>query len=411
MSEYAVARERAVTELARTDAELVQRLAERTLERDGAARAEALTELDRTNAELAFRLAERTIERDDVAREEAVAELLRTNAELKQRLAKRTLERDEAARENAALELLRSSAELKQRLVERTIERDDVAREEAVAELSRTNAELKNRLAGRTIERDTVARVEAAAELRRTDAAEEQSRLHAAELEALNTELESFSYSVSHDLRSPVRAVLGYSRALEEDYGAVLDDEGRRLLSVVYREATRMGHLIDDLLAFSQLGRQPIVRTLVDMASLVDEVVIEQTALAGHAPSVFHVDPLPAVYGDRALLRQVWTNLVSNALKYSSKSAEPRLSIWATAEAVRIVYNVRDNGVGFEMAYASKLFGVFQRLHRSEDFAGTGVGLAIAHRVVQRHGGTIWAEAELGSGATFSFALPTGIEE
>jgi len=411
MSEYAVARERAVTELARTDAELVQRLAERTLERDGAARAEALTELDRTNAELAFRLAERTIERDDVAREEAVAELLRTNAELKQRLAKRTLERDDAARENAALELLRSNAELKQRLVERTIERDDVAREEAVAELSRTNAELKKRLAGRTIERDTVARVEAAAELRRTDAAEEQSRLHAAELEALNTELESFSYSVSHDLRSPVRAVLGYSRALEEDYGAVLDDEGRRLLSVVYLEATRMGHLIDDLLAFSQLGRQPIVRALVDMASLIDEVVIEQTALAGHAPSVFHVDPLPAVYGDRALLRQVWTNLVSNALKYSSKSAEPRLSIWATAEAVRIVYNVRDNGVGFEMAYASKLFGVFQRLHRSEDFAGTGVGLAIAHRVVQRHGGTIWAEAELGSGATFSFALPTGIEE
>jgi signal transduction histidine kinase len=351
ISEYAVARERAVTELARTDAELAQRLAERTLERDGAARAEALSELDRTNAELAFRLAERTIERDDVAREEAVAELLRTNAELKQRLAKRTLERD------------------------------------------------------------TVARVEAAVELVRTDAAELQSRLHAAELEALNAELESFSYSVSHDLRSPVRAVLGYSRALEEDYGAVLDDEGRRLLSVVSREATRMGHLIDDLLAFSQLGRKPIVRTLVDVATLVEEVVAEQSALAGRGPSIFSVAALPGVSGDRALLRQVWTNLISNALKYSSNNAAPTIRIWAVAEASRIVYNVCDDGVGFDMAYASKLFGVFQRLHRSEDFAGTGVGLAIAHGIVQRHGGTIWADAALGAGATFSFALPMGAAE
>ncbi len=402
------AREEALTELARTNAELKQQLAARTIERDDAAREEALTELSRTNAELKQRLAKRTIERDDAAREEALTELARTNAELKQQLAARTIERDDVAREEAVAELLRTNAELKQRLAERTIERDDVAREEAVTELSRTNEELKQRLAARTIERDDVAREEAVTELLRTDTAEEQSRMHAAELEALNDELESFSYSVSHDLRSPVRAVLGYTGALQEDYGALLDDEGRRLLGVVHGEATRMGNLIDDLLAFSQLGRQAIVNVPIDMASLVSEVVVAQTQLAGRAPSVFDVKPLPSVRGDRSLLRQVWTNLIANALKYSSKKADPQLSVWATSEAGRIVYNVRDDGVGFDMAYADKLFGVFQRLHRNEDFAGTGVGLAIAQRVVQRHGGTIWADARLGAGATFSFALPTG---
>jgi light-regulated signal transduction histidine kinase (bacteriophytochrome) len=277
-----------------------------------------------------------------------------------------------------------------------------------VTELLRTNAELKQRLAQRTIERDDVAREEAVTELLRTDTVEEQSRQHAAELEALNDELESFSYSVSHDLRSPVRAVLGYTGALQEDYGTVLDAEGRRLLSIVHAEATRMGYLIDDLLAFSQLGRQAIVSVPIDMQSLVHEVIVAQTQLASRAPTVFDVGALPGVKGDRALMRQVWTNLISNALKYSSKKDDPQLRVWATSEPGRVIYNVRDDGVGFDMAYADKLFGVFQRLHRNEDFAGTGVGLAIAHRVIQRHGGSIWADAQLGAGATFSFALPTG---
>jgi light-regulated signal transduction histidine kinase (bacteriophytochrome) len=362
----------------------------------------------RTNAELKQRLAKRTIERDDAAREEALNELSRTNAELKLQLAARTIERDDAAREEAVTELLRTNAELKHRLAERTIERDDVAREEAVTELSRTNEELKLRLAQRTIERDDVAREEAVTELLRTDTAEEQSRVHALELEALNAELESFSYSVSHDLRSPVRAVLGYAGAIEDDYGALLDDEGRRLIGVVLAEATRMGALIDDLLAFSQLGRQAIVNVPIDMASLVTEVVTSQAPLAGRQPAVFDVGMLPSVRGDRALLRQVWTNLISNALKYSSKKPDPQLRIWATVEPGRVVYNIKDDGVGFDMKYADKLFGVFQRLHRNEDFAGTGVGLAIAQRVVHRHGGKIWANAALGSGATFSFALPSG---
>ena len=398
---------RANIALLRKNAELEQLLAERTTERDDVAREEALAELARTNAELKQRLAERTIERDDVAREEALTELARTNAELKQRLAERTIERDDAAREEALTQLSRTNAELKQRLAERTIERDDVAREEAVTELSRSNAELKERLAQRTIERDEVARKEAVTELLRTDTAEEQSRVHAAELEVLNDELESFSYTVSHDLRSPLRAVLAYTSALEEDYGAQLDDEGKRLLGVVHAEAGRMGDLIDDLLAFSQLGRKHIVSVAIDMDSLVREVVAAQTQVSART-AVFDIGTLPSVRGDRSLLRQVWTNLVSNGLKYSSKNDRPNLRIWAVTEESRVVYNIQDDGVGFDMAYADKLFGVFQRLHRSEEFTGTGVGLAIAQRVVERHGGTIWADAKLGAGATFSFALPSG---
>jgi signal transduction histidine kinase len=398
------------TQMPRTNAEFRQRLAERTIERDDVARDEALTELARTNAELKQRLAERTIERDDAARDEALTELARTNAELKQRLAERTIERDDAARDEALTELARTNAELKQRLAERTIERDDAARDEALTELARTNAELKQRLAQRTIERDDVARDVASAELARTTLAEERLHQHSAELEALNRELESFSYSVSHDLRSPVRAVLGYTRSIEEDYGARLDDEGRRLLSVVAREASRMGELIDDLLAFSQLGRQPMVSVPVNMTTLAREIAAEQATSAGRRPAIFEITDLPSVRGDRVLLRQVWVNLLSNAIKYSSKKSNPQLRVWATLESARVVYHVRDDGVGFDMAYADKLFGVFQRLHRSDEFPGTGVGLAIVQRIVQRHGGTVWADARLGEGATFSFGLPIGTD-
>jgi len=403
-----VARDEALTELARTNAELKQRLAERTIERDTVARDEALAELTRTNAELKQRLAERTIERDDVARDEALAELARTNAELKQRLAERTIERDTVARDEALAELTRTNAELKQRLAERTIERDDVARDEALTELARTNAELKQRLAERTIERDDVARGKATAELVRTNMAEEELHAHAADLTALNAELESFSYSVSHDLRSPLRAVLNYTHSIEEDHGSQLDDEGRRLLSVVASEALRMGDLIDDLLAFSQLGRQPLVNAPVNMTSLAREVAAEQALAAGQLASIFVIPDLPVVRGDRVLLRQVWVNLLANAIKYSSKKADPQLRVWATQEASRVVYHVQDDGVGFDMKYADKLFGVFQRLHRSDEFEGTGVGLAIVKRIIQRHGGTVWADARLGEGATFSFGLPIG---
>jgi signal transduction histidine kinase len=401
-----IARHDALTELARSDAELKRALVERTIERDNAARDEALTELTRTNAELKRALAERTVERDDAARGEALTELTRTNAELKRALAERTIERDDAARDAALTELTRTNAELKRALAERTLERDAAARDAALSELTRTNAELK-RLAERTIEHDEAARALAHTELVRTNNAEDAFRTENSALEEANAELESFSYSVSHDLRAPVRAIAGYARAIEEDYASLLDDEGRRLLSVVQSEGARMGELIDDLLAFSRLGRQPIMAGKVDMTQLARDVAGEVAKAGGRLAAIFDIDDLPAAHGDVVLLRQVWVNLLANALKYSGGNAEPKLEVWGTSEAGRAIYHVRDDGVGFDMAYSEKLFGVFQRLHRSDEFPGTGVGLAIVKRIVQRHGGTVWADAQLGVGATFSFTLPT----
>jgi signal transduction histidine kinase len=241
-----------------------------------------------------------------------------------------------------------------------------------------------------------------------------QVRNHAAELEdtvrrrtealqAANKELEGFSYSVSHDLRAPLRAVDGYARMLEEDYAGRLDEEGRRLLSVVRQSSTRMGQLIDDLLQFSRLGRQEPARQPVDMAGLAREVAAE---LKNGSSASIEIGELPRATVDRALMRQVWANLVGNALKYSGKRDDARIEIGGRRNGGENVYWVRDNGVGFDMRYVDKLFGVFQRLHRSEEFEGTGVGLAIVQRVVGRHGGRVWAESRPGDGACFHFALP-----
>ena len=228
-------------------------------------------------------------------------------------------------------------------------------------------------------------------------------RKRTAALEAANQELEGFSYSVSHDLRAPLRAVDGYARMLEEDYAARLDDEGRRLLAVVRQSSARMGRLIDDLLAFSRLGRQQPAKQLVDMTELARDVVTE---LRNGAAASVELGALPSARADRALIRQVWTNLVGNALKYSGKRADARVEIGGRQDGGESVYWVRDNGVGFDMRYADKLFGVFQRLHRADEFDGTGVGLAIVQRVVARHGGRVWAQAQPGEGACFHFSLP-----
>ena len=223
------------------------------------------------------------------------------------------------------------------------------------------------------------------------------------EIQAANRELESFSYSVSHDLRAPLRAVDGYARMLEEDYGPGLDEEGRRLLGVVRASSRRMGQLIDDLLDFSRLGRQALARRPVDMTALAREVAATLT----HGTSLrVEIAPLPRAEADPALLHQVWVNLIGNALKYSGKQAAPRVEIGGREEAGGNVYWVRDNGVGFDMRYAEKLFGVFQRLHGADEFPGTGVGLAIVQRVVARHGGRVWAESRPGEGACFYFTLP-----
>jgi light-regulated signal transduction histidine kinase (bacteriophytochrome) len=232
---------------------------------------------------------------------------------------------------------------------------------------------------------------------------ETRVRERTAELEAANRELGSFSYSVSHDLRAPLRAVDGYAQMLEEDYAATLDDEGRRLLGVVRESSRKMGRLIDDLLEFSKLGRQEIAKRRIDMPALVQEVVGELTR---QAPAAVEIGALPPAEADRSLLKQVWANLVGNAIKYSGKRERPRIEIGARQEARENVYWVRDNGAGFDMRYVDKLFGVFQRLHRVEEFPGTGVGLAIVQRVIARHGGRVWAEGTLGEGACFYFSLP-----
>jgi light-regulated signal transduction histidine kinase (bacteriophytochrome) len=169
-----------------------------------------------------------------------------------------------------------------------------------------------------------------------------------------------------------------------------------------------MGTLIDELLAFSKLGRQPMLKLTVNMNTLVREAVAEQVATLGNEAVAITIEDLPGVLGDRALLRQVWVNLISNAYKYVGKAAAPEVRIWATSEDATTTYHISDNGVGFDMRYARKLFGVFQRLHRGDEFPGTGVGLAIVMRVIKRHGGAIRADARLGEGATFSFELPNG---
>jgi len=233
-----------------------------------------------------------------------------------------------------------------------------------------------------------------------------------AELEAANQALEAFAYSVSHDLRAPLRAIDNFSRMLQEDHAARLDAEGLRLLGVVLRSAERMDRLITDLLTLSRLGRAEMARSRVDMARLAAETLEELLGRREDRRRIsVTVAPLPPARGDSRLLRQVWANLLANALKFSRNRSEPRVQVGGRREGCETVYHVRDNGTGFDMKYAHKLFGVFQRLHSEREFEGTGVGLAIVHRIVGRHGGRVWAEAEPGLGATFFFALPDPGEE
>lgn len=225
------------------------------------------------------------------------------------------------------------------------------------------------------------------------------------QLQATNKELESFSYSVSHDLRSPLRALSGYSRMIEQDYGPVLDNEAKRLLDNIQVNAHRMGVLIDDLLAFSRLGRKEVQKAPIDMGRMVEGVLDEISKSTTHHANI-KVDKLPPASVDHALLHQVWLNLISNAVKYSAKKAQPQVEIGGIPGEKEITYFVKDNGAGFDMQYADKLFGVFQRLHKTSEFEGTGVGLAIVQRIITKHGGKVWADAKKNEGATFYFTLP-----
>lgn len=229
---------------------------------------------------------------------------------------------------------------------------------------------------------------------------------HANQLETANKELDSFSYSISHDLRIPLRAVTGYARMIEEDYADKVDDEGRRFLKVIRDNGKRMSDLIDDLLNFSRLGRKEISAVQVDMNELVSAVVNDMQGRESFPSARITVEPLPEVWGDRTLLYQVWINLISNAFKYSAKKEHPVVRISGGIDKSEVVFSVSDNGVGFDMQYYDKLFGVFQRLHSNDEFSGTGVGLAIVQRIVNRHGGRVWAEGRPGEGAEFFFSIP-----
>jgi PAS domain S-box-containing protein len=232
-------------------------------------------------------------------------------------------------------------------------------------------------------------------------------------LDASNKELEAFSYSVSHDLRAPLRAIDGFSRILLDDYSANIPAEAKHYLANVRANAQQMGRLVDGLLNLSRLIRVPIATQLVDSGAMVRTVIDEQSDACDGRRIVFAIDELPGCRAEPTLLKQVWTNLIANAIKYTRGKNQARIEIGAlsaNSSAAGPTYFVKDNGVGFDMRYAGRMFGVFQRLHRSEDFEGTGVGLAIVQRIVNRHGGRVWAEGQPGQGATFFFTLDGGID-
>jgi PAS domain S-box-containing protein len=224
------------------------------------------------------------------------------------------------------------------------------------------------------------------------------------QLELTNKELESFSYSVSHDLRAPLRAINGYAKMIEEDYSRKMEEEEKKLFENIRSNAERMGLLIDDLLSFSRLGKKPVDKSKIDTREIVENILNEINKSNGHHASI-KIHPLAPSDGDPALLNQVWTNLISNAIKYSSKKANPEVEIGSIQSGEETIYYVKDNGAGFDMKYVDKLFGVFQRLHSGNEFEGTGVGLAIVYRIITKHGGRIWAEGKVDEGAVFYFTI------
>jgi signal transduction histidine kinase len=290
--------------------------------------------------------------------------------------------------EETAVELLKKGAVdyiLKDRLVRlpSTVQRaldeakEKKARQRAEKELVSLNTQLEQRV----IERTT-------------------------QLEAANKELEAFAYSVSHDLRAPLRAVDGFSKFILEDYENKLDSEGKRLLKLIRSNTQKMDQLISDLLALSRVTRSELNFSGIDMTQMAISMFNESSSQDVPDKISLTIDPLPEAYADPTYMKQVWVNLITNAIKFSSKEKKPVINICGYTKDRVNVYYVKDNGVGFNPEYTHKLFCVFQRLHKSDDFEGTGVGLAIIQRIIHRHGGKVWAEGEEGKGATFYFSLP-----
>ncbi len=228
----------------------------------------------------------------------------------------------------------------------------------------------------------------------------------AAELEAANKELEAFCYSVSHDLRAPLRSINGFSKALMEDFGNNLEPEALRYLKNIERSSVQMGMLIDDLLQFSRMSRMQRCDAVCDMDAMVQSTWLEIAEQDSQRKIVFSKMRLPGITADRSMMRQVWLNLLSNSAKFSRNCVVARIHVEAEILNDEVVFSVEDNGAGFDMRYADKLFAPFQRLHKARDFEGTGVGLALVQRIVRKHGGRIWAASKVNEGATFFFALP-----
>jgi light-regulated signal transduction histidine kinase (bacteriophytochrome) len=330
-----------------------------------------------------------------VEREKSTKELIIANKEL----AFQNNEKEKRAAELiiANKELAFQNSEKEKRAAELIIANKELAfqngeKEKRATELIIVNEELKEA-------QDRITELNISLEQRITE--------RTLQLELANKELESFSYSVSHDLRAPLRAINSFTQILIEECQEKLDDENKSILNEIVENSKRMNELIETLLEYSHSGKQNVLLVNVQMKELVDSVIKEQRQEQANRSVKINVNALENIAGDRNMLRQVFINLISNALKYSSKKETAVIEIGSYLENSQCIYYVKDNGAGFDMQYYDKLFGVFQRLHSNNEFEGTGVGLAIVHRVITKHGGKVWAQATEGEGACFYISLPS----